>query len=109
NRWSPFFSCRGAAFAAADEGAAAFVLGLDLAEAGMAPNVGPDAGLINRPKCSVTENPVFLHLSPLRMASAMQAPSALTGYGLSSSLWISHARCHDRHRLCRPCFRRLLR
>jgi hypothetical protein len=78
-------SGRGAAFAGRGEDAVVFAFGLVLAEAGMAPNVGPDAALINRPNIRLTENPAFLQLSPLRMASAMQTQSALTGYGLSSS------------------------
>jgi hypothetical protein len=42
-----------------DVGVAALVFDLavlDLAGAGMVPNVAPDAALINRPKCAATEN-----------------------------------------------------
>ena len=62
--WSPFLSGRGDAFGGTDAGVAALVF--DLAGVGMAPNVGPDAALINPPENAATENTY----SPAPLASA---------------------------------------
>src|SRR4029077_156652 len=71
------------------------------------PNVAPDAALINLSRNARTDNAKGL-LSPLGTASAMRPPATVAGT-TSTSTRALHARCHDRHRLCRPRLWGLLR